>query len=111
MGFKHFGGNLFLSVSGQAVEHHSVRLGGGHYFVVDLVVLKDLFPLCFFFFLTHRGPYIRVDHICVFGAGQNILTASEGAVLLGPGHDLSVRLVVLGAGDGALHTHGDGAYD
>ena len=37
--------------------------------------------------------------------------AVGNSVLLGPGHDLGIRLVVLGAGDGALHTHGDGAYD
>ena len=66
MFLNHLSSYFFFTMSRQTVHNHSIRLGNGHNFIVNLIAFKSFSSLFCFRFLTHRCPYISNKNISIF---------------------------------------------
>ena len=104
-------GGLVVVVGGQAVHEHGVGACNVHQLLVDLVwcqVVDALGP--HLHRLAHGHPDVGVQHVGPLGGLGGVLFKGDGGTGLGGdlltlGHQLRVRLVLLGCAGGEMQAH------
>ena len=105
MRFEHLGGDLFFTVSGQAVENHCAGTCSRENLVIDLEACKSLASFDSFAFLTHRSPDVSFEDVGIGCHFFDVVADTEvAAVFLCKFHNGGMGMIAFRAGDRDLHT-------